>query len=110
MSSWFVVEVLLVEASLTLPIRGFGRVLCIGLERPEIVLEPGDEGDVLQRAALAGSFEDIAQHRAVDLDVLRFSVLSRPCAEEEVRRVEAADCSLDCRLVQDIDRYMAHPS
>jgi hypothetical protein len=55
------------------------------------VLEPGDERDVLD-GRVVECREQVADHAAVDLDVLLLRRLARPGGEEDVGRIHRAEC------------------
>ena len=65
-----VVEVLERQARLIFGERRVRLNRGVRLERPEIVLEPGDERDVANGLLGGGRIEQVLQHAAVDIDVL----------------------------------------
>ena len=82
-----VVEVRVGQARLVLVERGVRHVTgAVRLERPQVVLEAGDEGDVLHRPGRPHRRQDVAHDAAVDLDVLGLGGLARPGGDEHVRR------------------------
>ncbi len=79
-----------------------GWALRVGLERAEIVLQPGDESDVLDRLLGAGRVEQVLEHAPVDVDVLGLGRAALPGREEDVRRGGAAHGCGDRAGVQQI--------
>ena len=86
-----VVEVGHRQSLLGLPERRVGGLGCVRVERAEVVLEPGDERDVLERGCPAGGSEQVGQHGAVDPLVLGLRLLPRPGREDDV--AESWPCS-----------------
>src|SRR5581483_4118087 len=80
-----VVEVLVGQPRLLLAERRVGLHLRVRLERPEVVLQPGDERDVANRPFGGGRVEEVLEHAPVDLAVLRLGRAARPGREEDVR-------------------------
>jgi hypothetical protein len=85
-----VVEVLVRKTRLRLRERGVGLRLGVRLEGPEVVLEPGDERDVPYGLLACGCVEEVLEHAAVDVAVLRLGGAPRPRREEDVGRCRAA--------------------
>ena len=73
-----IIEILDVEPALFLAKRRLRqRALAIGLERPKIMFEAGDQSDMARgRRRLAQTVQQIADHRAIDADILRFALLT----------------------------------
>ena len=68
------------------PKRRRGKdALTVRLKGAKIVLESGHKGDMAHRLRAGDSLEQIAYHRAVDLDVLLFGGLTKPAGKENVR-------------------------
>jgi hypothetical protein len=85
-----VIEILDIEPSLLFTERGRRHhALAIRLERPEVVLESGDQGDVAHRPAGRQSVQQVADHAAVDGNVLRLCGLSHPGGDEHVAGPDA---------------------
>ena len=104
-----VVEVLVGETFLILP---EGRVRLherVGLERAQVVLEPGGEGDVLQARGVGNRGEEVAEHASVYLDVLGLGGLAGPGREEDVGRVDSGECLLDRRGIGQVGRDRGDP-
>ena len=60
--------------------------LAVRLEGTEVVLEPGQQRDMTHRPRAPDGLQDVADHRAVDADVLRLGLLAGPGGDEDVRR------------------------
>ena len=79
-----VIEICDVEPSLLLAERRLRqRALSIGLERPEIMFQAGDQRDMAGARRLGEAVEKIAHHSRVDADVLRLAVLPQPRRDED---------------------------
>ena len=80
-----VIEVLDVEPALFLA-EGRGRELALSIrfERAEVMFEACHQGHVLDGAGGAERVEQVADHGAVDPDVLGFGGLAEPAGEEDV--------------------------
>ncbi len=82
-----VVEVRVRQPVLVLVERRVRQVaLAVRLEGTEVVLEPGQQRDVPHRSGGPDGLQDVADHRAVDPDVLRLGLLAGPGGHEDVRR------------------------
>lgn len=85
-----VVEILHLEPRLRFAERRLRQhALPVGLERPEVMLEPGHQRDVPHRSGRPQRIEQMAHHRRIDADVLRLAGLARPGGDEDVARREA---------------------
>ena len=85
-----VVEVLVRQARLLLRERRVRLGLRVRLERPEVVLEPGDQRDVSDGPLAGDGVEQVPEHAPVDVAVLRLGRAARPRREEHVGRCGAA--------------------
>ena len=89
-----VVEVLDVLPALLLAKRGRRhRALAVGLERAEIMLQPGHQRDMSDPGALQ-AVQQVAHHAAVDADILGLGGLSQPGGDEHRIRLQAGEGSL----------------
>ncbi len=90
-----VIEVLIGEAFLILPKGSIRFHECVRLERPQVVLQPGGEGNMLQARGVGNRGEEVAQHGPVHRDVLGLGGLAGPGREEDVGRVESGKSFFD---------------
>ena len=64
--------------------RGGQAALSVVLERPEVVLQAGDQRDMPDAAAGPQRVKQVAHHGSVDTDVLRLSGLALPGGDENM--------------------------
>ena len=83
--------------------RGQGAV-AIGLERPEIVFEPGNQRYMLHGAGRLDGLHQIAHHGSVDPDVFSFRRLSHPRGEKHMGRFYSGQGGLKRLRVKQIGR------
>jgi hypothetical protein len=98
-----VVEILEVEPRLLLAERCRRQLaFAIGLERTEIVLQPSDQRDMLDRAPPRERIEHVAHHGAVDADVLRLGRLPQPSRQEHMRRLRVLQRGTQARGIEQV--------
>ena len=74
-----IIEVLDIQPPLLLAERRLRqRTFAVSLERPQIVLEPGDQRDMARPGSGRQAIQQVAHHRGIDADILRLAVLPRP--------------------------------
>jgi hypothetical protein len=71
--------------------RGVRLDLRVVLERPEVVLQPGDEGDVPEARGPVEGGEQVPHQGAVRRDVLLRARPADPGREEHIGRVDAGE-------------------
>ena len=77
-------------------------------QRPEVVLEAGDEHCMSEARRASERIEGVAQHRTIDRAVLGLRRLALPRGEEQVGDVEAGQRLLEARRIQDIGGHVLH--
>ena len=105
-----VVEVLDGEARLLFA-EGCGGegALAVGFEGSEIVLETGNEGDVLDRACGCDGCEQVPHHGGVDADVFGFGGLAEPGGEKDVSDFFALKGLLKAGRIEEVSGYGFEP-
>ena len=86
-----VVEVLDGQPRHLLAERRLRLGLRVGLERPEVMLQAGDEGDVPEALGRVEGGEQVPHHGAVHRAILRLGRLAHPGRDEDVGGVDAGE-------------------
>ena len=101
-----VVEILDVEPRLILAKRRRGQLaLAIGLERSEVMFQPGHQCDMLDRAGVRNRIQDVAHHRRIDPDILSLGFLPQPAADEDGAGSQSLQGGAKRCRVQQIGRH-----
>ena len=80
------------------------------LEGSEVMLQSGQQGDMAHAAVGLERGEQVAQRAAVDLDVLRFGVLSDPGGDDDDLRTETGDGGPSSVGVEEVGLHRVTPS
>src|ERR1700760_1042330 len=88
-----VVKVRDLKSSLFFAERGSRQLtFAVILERPQVVLEPRHQGNMLDGSSTGKGIQHIPHHGGIDLDVLRFCRLPHPRGEKNMRGRDTREC------------------
>ena len=106
-----IVKVLDIQAAL---LFSKGRLrqltLAVALERPQVMLQSGDQRDVLHGLPGRNCLQQVAHHARIDADVFSLCRLPQPGREEDVCRRCALQCRAQGRTVLQIRGDGCHAS
>ena len=80
----------------------------IGVEWPEVMLQPGDERHMLDAARERQRREQVADHAAIDFDVLRLGSSPRPGRDVDMRRLQALERLPGAFGIEQVSGYVVH--